>query len=64
MVFMLAGTGYPGLHTAFFSFKPTAAVPCGSAVTSPNPTMTSTTLTAIFFFCLRTLTLCPLCLRV
>ena len=31
-----------------FSPKPVAAVPCGLAATSPRPTMTSTTLTAIF----------------
>ena len=63
-VFMLASTGYPGLHTAYFSLKNAAAVPCGPAVTSPHPTMTSTTLTAISSSCLRTLALCPLCLRV
>ena len=40
-----------------FSLKPTAAVPCGPAVTSPRPTMTSTTLTTISFSCLRTLQL-------
>ena len=39
-----------------FSLKPTVAVPCGPAVTSPRPTMTSTKLTTIFFFC-------PLCSR-
>ena len=37
-----------------FSFKPIAAVPFGPAVTSPRPTMTSTTLTTISFSCLRT----------
>ena len=46
---MVAGTGYPGTHTAFFSLKTAAAVPCGPAVTSHHPTMTSTTLTAISF---------------
>ena len=46
-----------------FSLKPTAAVPCGPAVTSPRPTMTSTTLTTISFSCLRTLALRPLCLK-
>ena len=35
-----------------------------SAVTSPLQTMTSTTLTAVSFSCLRTLALCPLCLTV
>ena len=46
---MGASTVPPGTHTAFFSLKPTAAVPCGRAVTSPRPTMTSTTLTIISF---------------
>ena len=46
-----------------FSLKPTAAVPCGPAVTSPRPTMTSTTLTTISFSCSRTLALRPLCSR-
>ena len=46
-----------------FSLKPTAAVPCGPAVTSLRPTMTSTTLTTISFSCLRTLPLRPLYLR-
>ena len=50
MVFMVASTGYPGLHTAYFSLKTAAAVPCGPAVTSPHLTMTSTTLTAISSF--------------
>ena len=40
---MGASTVPPGMHTAFFSLKPVAAVPCGPAVTSPRPTMTSTT---------------------
>ena len=44
--------------------KTAAAVSCGPAVTSPHPTMTSTALTAISSSCLRTLALCPLCLRV
>ena len=61
MVLMGASTVPPGMHTAFFSLKPAAAVPCGPAVTSPRPTMMSTTLTAIFSSCLRTLTLRPLC---
>ena len=60
MVFMVASTGHPGTHTAHFSLKTAAAVPCGPAVTSPHPTMTSATLTAISFSCLRTLALCPL----
>ena len=47
-------------HTVF-SLKPTAAVPCGPAMTSPRPTMTSTTLTTISSSCLRTLALRPLC---
>ena len=51
---------YGNTHSVF-SLKPTAAVPRGPAVTSPRPTMTSTTLIAISSFCLRTLTLCPLC---
>ena len=46
-----------------FSFKPTAAVPCGPAVTSPRPTMTSTTQTTISSSCLRTLTSRPLSSR-
>ena len=44
-----------------FSLKPTTAVPCGPAVTSPHPTMTSTTLTTISFSCLPSLALRPLC---
>ena len=44
MVLMVASTVPPGTHTAFFSLKAAAAVPCGLAVTSPRPTMTSTTL--------------------
>ena len=28
---MIASAGYPGLHTAFFSLKHAAAVPCGPA---------------------------------
>ena len=46
---MDASTVPPGTHTAFFSLKTAAAVPCGPAVTSLRPTMTSTTLTAITF---------------
>ena len=42
------------------SLKP-IAVSCGPAVTSPRPTMTSTTLTTISSSCLRTLALRPLC---
>ena len=61
MVLMVAGTFPLGTHTAFFSLKTAAAVPCGPAATSPRPTMTSTTLTAISFSCLRTLALRPLC---
>ena len=60
---MAASTVPPGTHTAFFSLKPATAVPCGPAVTSLRPTMTSTTLIAISSSCLRTLTLRPLCLR-
>ena len=44
-----------------YSLKPTAAVPRGPVVTSPRPTMTSTTLTTISSSCLRTLALRPLC---
>ena len=61
MVLIGASTVPPGMHTAFFSLKPAAAVPCGPAVTQLRPTMTSTTLAAISFSCLRTLTLGPLC---
>ena len=46
-----------------FSLKPTAAGPCGRAVTSPPLTMMSTTLTTFSFSCLRTLILRTLCLR-
>ena len=46
---MVASTVPPGTHTAFFSLKAAAAVPCGPAVTSPRPTMTITTLAAISF---------------
>ena len=62
-VLLDASTVPPGTHTAFFSLKPAAAVPCGLAVTSLRPTITSTTLRAISSSCLRTLTLRPLCLR-
>ena len=61
MVLMVASAVPPGTHTAFFSFKAAAAVPCGLAVTSLRPTMTSTTLIAISSFCLRTSALRPLC---
>ena len=61
MVLMGASTVPPGMHTAFFSLKPAAAVPCGPAVTSPRPTMTSKTLIATSSSCLRTLTSRPLC---
>ena len=43
----------------FFSLKPAAAVPCGPAVTSPRPTMTSTTLIAISSSCLRDVDITP-----
>ena len=56
---MLASTGHPVLHTAFFCLKHAAAVPCGPAVTSPLLTMTSTTLTVISSSCLRTLAIMP-----
>ena len=46
-------------HSLFFSLKPATAVPCGPAVTSLRPTMTSTTLIATSFSCLRTLALRP-----
>ena len=42
-----ANTALAGTHIAYFSLKAAAAVPCGPAVTSPHPTMTSTTPTAI-----------------
>ena len=48
------------LHSAISKQQLTAAVPCGPAVTSLRPTMTSTTLTTIYFSCLRTLPLRPL----
>ena len=38
-----------GNANSVFSLKLAAAVPCGPAVTSPRPTMTSTTLTTISF---------------
>ena len=55
----------PSLRDAHsvFSLKPTAAVPCDPAVTSPPVTMMSTTLTTFSFSCLRTLPLRPLCLK-
>ena len=37
MVLMDAGTAPPGTHTAFFSLKTAAAVPCGPAATSLRP---------------------------
>ena len=46
---MGASTVPLGMHTAFFSLKTAAAVPCGPAVTSLRLTMTSTTLIAISF---------------
>ena len=66
IVFMLASTGHPVLHRAFFSLslKHAAVVPCGPAATSPLLTMTSTIPTAISSSCLRTLALCPICLTV
>ena len=64
IVFMLASTGHPVLHTAFFCLKHAAVVPCGPAATSPLLTMTSTIPTAISSSCLRTLALCPICLTV
>ena len=51
---------YGNAHSVF-SLKPTATVPCGPAVISPNPTTTSTTLTTISSSCLRALALSPLC---
>ena len=36
MVLMVASTVPPGTHTAFFSLKAAAAVPCGPAETSPR----------------------------
>ena len=36
MVLMDASTVPPGMHTAFFSLKTAAAVPCGPAATSPS----------------------------
>ena len=52
-----------GTHTALFSLKLAAAVPCGLAVTSPRPTMTSTTLATISSSCSRTFTLRLPCSR-
>ena len=59
MVLMVASTVPPGTHKAFFSLKAAAAVPCGPAVTSPRPTMTSTTLIAISSSCLGDVGITP-----
>ena len=56
---MDASTVPPGTHTAFFSLKLAAAVPCGPAGTSLRPTMMSTTLIAISFSCLRDVDIAP-----
>ena len=64
IVFMLASTGHPVLHTAFFCLKHAAVVPCGPAVTSPLLTMTSTIPTATSSSYLWTSALCPICLTV
>ena len=37
MVLVDASTAPPGTHTAFFSLKTAAAVPCGPAATSTSP---------------------------
>ena len=64
ILFLLASSGHPVLHTALFCLKHAAVVPCCLAVTSPHPTMTSTIPTTISSSCLRTLALCPICLTV
>ena len=64
ILFLIACSGHPVFHTAFFCLKHAALVLCGPAATSPLLTMTSTIPTTISSSCLRTLALCPICLTV